>query len=234
MFDFDAWNQMLHQYVDTQGRVNYWAWQKESAESLADWLNQFATIDPQAFPNQEEQLAFWLNFYNALVIQQILKQYPIESVQRKIFGIPNWIAFFWFFQQPIYSLTDRQYSLNHIEHKVIRPTFNNPKIHFALVCAAVGCPLLRREAYFPETVQSQLEEDAKRFINNPDKVRYDMTTQTLYCSKIFKWYRSDFLTVADSIPEYIQQYLSPSIALCSATPIRYLNYDWSLNQRISS
>jgi hypothetical protein len=89
----------------------------------------------------------------------------------------------------------------------LRKKFNEPRIHFALVCASLGCPLLRKEAYYGETVRNQLEDDAMRFINNPDKVRYEASTQTLYCSKIFKWYKKDFLQVAASIPDYIRGYL---------------------------
>lgn len=78
----------------------------------------------------------------------------------------------------------------------------------------------------------QLEDDATRFINNPDKVHYDSQTQTLYCSKIFKWYQNDFLNVAPSIPDYIRSYLKTDVPIAANTPIAYLNYDWGLNQQI--
>ena len=151
-------------------------------------------------------------------------------VQPKLFGIPNWIAFAWFFYRPIHKLGNDYYNLNQIEHKILRRKFNEPRIHFALVCTSVGCPLLRNGAYFPETVRTQLEDDATRFINNPDKVHYDSQTQTLYCSKIFKWYQNDFLNVAPSIPDYIRSYLKTDVPIGANTPIAYLNYDWSLNR----
>lgn len=228
MLDFESWDQLLRRYVDAQGRVNYQTWQAESMQTLRDWLQQLSPIDPKRLPLLQ-QLALWLNLYNALVILQVLERYPIDSIRPKILGIPNWLAFFRFFQRSIYSLDQQPYSLNLIEHAILRQQFNDPRIHFALVCASIGCPLLRQQAYFPDTVKDQLEDDARRFINNPAKVQYD--GQTLYCSKIFKWYGADFLEVADSIPAYIAPYLE--LSLSAATPLRYLDYDWQLNQRTS-
>ena len=111
--------------------------------------------------------------------------------------------------------------------------YADPRIHFALVCGAIGCPLLRNEAYQGDRLEMQLEEDAKRFINNPDKVYYDAQTRTLHCSKIFKWYKQDFLQVSPSLAEYIQVYLANNIDLDKSVKIEYLDYDWHLNQRIS-
>jgi len=234
MLNFDPWNQMLHHYVDEQGRVNYAAWKGEAAGELQHWLSQLSSVNLQDYPDLNQQLTLWINLYNALVIDQVLQKYPILTIRPQVLGIPNWIAFFQFFSRPIYLLGDLQYSLNTLEHSILRPQFQDPRIHFALVCAAVGCPLLRNEAYQMERIQIQLNEDATRFINNPAKVRFDDRTQTLYCSKIFKWYQQDFLKVATSISAYVKPFLSPAIPLSDFTPIRYLDYDWSLNQRISS
>lgn len=229
--DFAPWDRLLQRYVDGEGRVNYQGWQAEALPALRQWLQQLSPIDPRTLPLQQ-QLALWLNLYNALVILQVLQRYPIRSIRPEILGIPNWIGFFRFFQRSVYTLNDQPYSLNTIEHAILRQQFNEPRVHFALVCAAIGCPLLRPQAYFPDTVQTQLEDDAKRFIGNPAKVRYDAPTQTLYCSKIFKWYGEDFREAAGSIPAYIAPYLG--IALTDAPRLRYLEYDWRLNQRTSS
>ncbi|NDJ17817.1 DUF547 domain-containing protein [Myxacorys almedinensis] len=234
MLNFEPWDRMLHQYVDAQGRVNYQAWKLESVEELQHWLSELSKVNLQDYSDPNPRLALWLNLYNALVIAQVLKSYPIPSIRPQILGVPNWIAFFGFFLRPVFALGDRRYSLSDIENGVVRATFKDPRIHFALVCAAVGCPLLRNEAYQPEQVQTQLDEDATRFINNPAKVRFDAETETLYCSPIFKWYRQDFLNVASSTPTYIQTYLAPRILLTDSTRVRYLDYDWSLNQRMSS
>jgi hypothetical protein len=227
---FEPWNQMLRQYVDVQGRVNYSAWQAEAASDLKDWLKQTFGLDRPNHLTANQQLATWINLYNALVIDQVLDQYPIDSIRPTVLGIPNWIAFLRFFQKP-YRIGDQTYSLNRIEHGILRQQFSEPRIHFALVCAAVGCPLLRNEAYQPEYIQEQLEADAKRFINNSAKVNYQ--PPILYCSKIFKWYKSDFLKKSNSLPEYLQSYLTQPIDF-KTVQIRYLDYDWQLNQRMSA
>jgi hypothetical protein len=233
MINFDTWDKLLDKYVDSQGRVNYQDWKVESSQTFNQWLADIEQLDIRSDFHPDEQLALWINLYNAFTIASILERYPIASIQPKILGIPNWLAFGWFFYRPIHQVAGRNYSLNHIEHKILRREFDEPRIHFALVCASIGCPLLRNGAYWPESVRDRLEDDAIRFINNPDKVRYDSQTQTLRCSKIFKWYRHDFLKIAPSIPDYIRSYLKTDVPIASNTPITYLNYDWSLNQPLA-
>ena len=235
MIDFAVWDSLLHQYVDELGRVDYHAWKTQQPQTLANWLSTLESLDditPELTRNQ--QLALWINLYNAFTIYTIIERYPLASIRPVVLGIPNWIAFLWFFQRRVYRFSNQTYSLGQIENQKLRSHLQDPRIHFALVCASIGCPLLRNEAYVPEKVIEQLDSDAERFVNNPEKVRYDAQTQTLYCSKIFKWYRQDFLKVADSIPDYIRSYLKPNAPLSASTSIAYLDYDWSLNQRISS
>lgn len=232
MINFEPWDQLLRQYVDAQGRVNYRAWKAEKYPELLSWLNELEQLNLSSYSDPNERLALWINLYNALVIAQILKRYPIQSILPKILGIPNWLAFIQFFSRPIYSIGGKDYSLNNIEHDILRSEFKEPRTHFALVCASIGCPLLRNEAYFPMQVQTQLEEDAVRFINNPDKVRYNSHTGSLECSKIFKWYAKDFLKVAPSIQNYIHSYLKTDVPIGASTSITYLYYDWTLNQQI--
>ncbi|HEY9632724.1 MAG TPA: DUF547 domain-containing protein [Coleofasciculaceae cyanobacterium] len=231
MINFATWDNLLSQYVDSQGRVNYQAWKGESSQSLNQWLAELEEMDIHSMSHPDEQLALWINLYNAFTIASILEHYPIASIQPKLFGVPNWIAFLWFFYRPTHKVAGRYYSLNHIEHNILRREFDEPRLHFALVCASIGCPLLRNGAYWSKSVRTQLEEDAIRFINNPDKVCYDSQTQTLYCSKIFKWYRKDFLKVTPSVPDYIRSYLKSDFPIGSNTPIAYLDYDWALNQQ---
>jgi hypothetical protein len=231
MINFSTWDELLRQYVNSQGRVNYCAWKAESSQSLNQWLADIELGDIHGKCESDEQLALWINLYNAFTIASVLERYRIISIRPEIFGIPNWLGFLWFFYRPTHKVAGRRYSLNQIEHKILRRKFDEPRIHFALVCASIGCPLLRNSAYLPEAVRSQLEEDARRFINNPDKVRYDSQSQTLYCSKIFKWYSRDFLKVAPSIPDYIRSYLKADAAIGANTAIAYLDYDWGLNQQ---
>lgn len=231
---FAPWDALLKQYVDEQGRVDYRTWNQEQPHSLNQWLSTFQSPDLDLNLTRDQQLALWINLYNAFTIARILERYPIASIQPKILGLPNWLAFLWFFYRPAHIVAGKRYSLADIEHKILRSQLQEPRIHFALVCASIGCPLLRNEAYWPDRVQQQLEEDASRFINNSDKVRYDSNTQILYCSQIFKWYRQDFLQVSPSIPEYIRHYAKTDLPVSAQTTIKYLDYDWQLNQRISA
>jgi hypothetical protein len=232
MIDFTPWDRMLQKYVNDQGRVDYACWQQESAQELDQWLVSVHRINLQAL-DQDNAIAFLINLYNALTIQQVLQKYPLLSIRPKLLGIPNWLAFLRFFTKKIYTLNGQSLSLNAIEHVILRQQFQEPRIHFALVCASIGCPLMRPGAYVPDRLTLQLEEDAYRFINNPDKVCYEADHQILYCSKIFKWYEADFLTGANSIVAYINRYRT-GIKPAKTVKVAYLPYNWNLNQRMSS
>lgn len=226
------WDSLLKEYVNDQGRVDYLRWQQESVRELDQWLAAMRPTEWSSF-ERDEAIACLINLYNALTIQQVLQKYPIASIRPQFLGMPNWLAFLQFFNRKIYTLNGQVVSLNGIEHKILRRKFQDPRIHFALVCASIGCPLLRPEAYLADRLMVQLEADAYRFINNPDKVRYESASQTLYCSKIFKWYKTDFLTVADAIAAYVNHYRT-DVELPKTVTVTYLPYNWSLNQRTSS
>ena len=228
--DFSTWDDLLQRYVDAEGRVNYRRWKAEAADVLSAWLATLADVDLAAVTDADARLALWLNAYNAIAISQVLEVYPIASIRPKILGIPNWLAFLDFFTRSNSIIGGKKYSLNQIEHAILRPSFAEARIHFALVCAALGCPLLRRGAYFPESVRAQLEADTSSFIRNPDKVRYDAAKKTLYLSKIFEWYGEDFVQAAGSVAEYAGGYLRPEVAVDDEWAIVFLPYDWSLNQ----
>ena len=228
--DFRIWDELLQRYVDDLGRVNYRRWKAEGADVLRVWLESLADLDLADLTDADARLALWLNAYNAIAISQVLEVYPIASIRPKVLGIPNWLSFLDFFTRSNTIVGGKKYSLNQIEHAILRPEFAEPRIHFALVCASVGCPLLRRGAYFPESVRTQLEADASRFIHNPDKVRYDGQKKTLYLSKIFKWYEEDFVKAAGSVAEYVGGYLGPEAAVGDGWAIVFLPYDWNLNR----
>lgn len=227
---FKTWDNLLNTYVDDFGRVNYGRWKAESADVLRQWLESLADVDLAAVTDADVRLALWLNVYNAIAISQVIEVYPIASIRPKVLGIPNWLSFLDFFTRSTYTIAGKKYSLNQIEHGILRRDFAEPRIHFALVCAAVGCPMLRREAYFPESVRTQLEADANRFIHNPDKVRYDAGKKTLYLSKIFEWYGEDFLKAAGSVAGYVGGYLGADVAVGDKCAIVFLPYNWNLNR----
>ncbi|MEG4839913.1 DUF547 domain-containing protein [Microcoleus sp. B9-D4] len=228
--DFTTWDELLQRYVDDFGRVNYRGWKAEGADVLRVWLESLADVDLADGTDADARLALWLNAYNAIAISQVLEVYPIASIRPKVLGIPNWLSFLDFFTRSNSIIGGKKHSLNQIEHAILRPEFAEPRIHFALVCASVGCPLLRRGAYFPESVRTQLEADASRFIHNPDKVRYDAEKKTLFLSKIFKWYGEDFVKAAGSVAEYVGGYLGPEATVGDGWAIVFLPYDWNLNR----
>ncbi|NEQ48290.1 MAG: DUF547 domain-containing protein [Leptolyngbya sp. SIOISBB] len=232
MLDFTPWDSMLKRYVNDDGQVDYAAWQSASDQELNTWLESLHVTELSTL-ERDEAIAFLINLYNALTIRQVLQQYPLASIRPTFLGMPNWLAFLHFFTKSVYRLKGQSLSLNNIEHGLLRERFQEPRIHFALVCASVGCPGLRAAAYEPEQLDEQLAADAHRFIHNDDKVRYDAARSTLYCSKIFQWYKADFLTKAASIPDYISQY-RPELDLPNRVTVEFLPYSWALNQRTSS
>ena len=227
MLDIAIWDGLLRRHVDDRGRVDYATWQRQGAAELEHWLAAQRPFDPEP-GSRPEALALWINPYNALVIRQVLARFPLASIRPTIAGLPNWPAFLAFFSRPVISLQGQSLSLNRIEHGILRPRFGDPRLHFALVCAAVGCPLLRPEAYRAERLEAQLEEDALRFLQDPHKLRFDPARGRLSVSRIFQWYRRDFLAVAPSIPAYVGRY-RPELALPTGVGISHLPYDWALN-----
>jgi hypothetical protein len=138
-----------------------------------------------------QQLAFWINAYNAYTVRLILDHYPVRSIR----SIGFWpLAAFRTSFIPMKALTGRQLSLNDIEHEVLRKRFREPRIHFAAVCASKGCPTLRSEAYRATELDRQLDESARAFLRDPSKNRFEERAATLYLSSIFKWFREDFET----------------------------------------
>ncbi|MEX1317750.1 MAG: DUF547 domain-containing protein [Synechococcaceae cyanobacterium] len=212
--------------------MDYAAWKADDAELLAGWLSQQSAHTE----GRQDALAHWINLYNAFTIQAVLQRHPIASILPRLLGMPNWPGLLRFFSQRRHRLGARMVSLGEIEHRILRP-LGDPRVHFAIVCASIGCPLLRNEAYRPERVEEQLEDDARRFIGNPAKVRYDVATNVLHCSPIFRWYRADFEAVAPSLAAYILPRLTTGHGAGlseSSQPeprLRFLPYDWNLNQQ---
>jgi hypothetical protein len=121
-------------------------------------------------------------------------------------------------------------TLNHIEHEILRKEFADPRIHFALVCASIGCPELRPEAYRGADISAQLNEEARRFVGDPEKVRLDRQRKTLHLSSIFKWFRQDFGDVTHFVSRFLPED-DARFVRDNPVRIRYLSYDWSLNDK---
>lgn len=207
----DVFDKELKQYVDDQGDVNYASWKKNTAD-LEAYLDVLAECTPESSWSREESLVYWINAYNAFTIKLILDNYPVNSIMDIYNGKPwdeKWI-----------SLGGKTYSLNQIENEIIRPQFKEPRIHFAVNCAAASCPPLRNSAYTADTLEEQLAQQTTSFINNKDYNQ--MRTTSAKVSKIFEWYADDFGDLSVFLGRY-----SPF----SGGKISYNEYDWSLNKQ---
>ena len=226
--DHGNWSTILRRSV-RDGQVAYAALKKEDGP-LQAYLGELSAACSADYVDwsREQRLAFWINAYNAFTIRLILDHYPIASI-RKIGWLPA--AAFRMEFIPMPGLKGGSVSLNDIEHGTLRADFREPRIHFALVCAARSCPRLRGEAYRASELDRQLDDQARTFLNDASKNRFDPKTNTLYLSQIFDWFRADFETVAESVPAYVARYIDDPRASGSNVRVEFLEYDWSLNDQ---
>lgn len=208
------------------GRVDYAAIARDARFSA--YLEALQATDPQALP-ENHRLAFWLNAYNAFTIKRVIDQYPTKSLMNKFAYLLRQSDF----HKKFIVIHGHKYSLNDIEHRIIRP-MRDPRIHFALVCAARSCPLLRNEAYVPERLDAQLDDQARVFITDTTKNRFDFQNNEAYLSAIFDWFAEDFEKTGRSVLEFVARYLPSDDAAAlqqrhQSFKIRYLPYDWRLN-----
>ena len=180
--------------------------------------------------NRDEQLAFWINLYNAKTISVIVENYPTESI-RAIKS--SFLDFKGPWNDKSLRVEGVDLSLDNIENKIIRPVFNDPRIHYAVNCAAIGCPNLREKAYKSETLNTVLDEQARAYINNPRGVFIENDRVT--ASRIFLWYKGDFGENENEVLDHIRTYASPTLrqSLEGIEDIHRFEYDWSLNDAAS-
>ena len=221
--DHSAWDKLLKKHVNDKGFVNYTAFKKDYDE-LKKYLDMLSTSAPNGKWSKEEQLAYWINAYNAFTVQLILDHYPgistIKDIGSKIkipFVSDAWTVKF-------ITIGGKKMDLNNIEHGIIRKKFDEPRIHFALVCAAKSCPPLRNEAFVAERLDKQLDEQGRDFIN--DKGKNNVTKDKAEISKIMDWYGGDF-TKKMPIVDWINKYAA--VKIDKNTPISYMDYNWDLN-----
>lgn len=213
----DEANDFLQLYVNPKGEVNYKAI-KQNPENLNQILSHLEESSVNT-GKVDFSKAFYINAYNILVIKGVVDHYPIEQ-PLDVKG---------FFDEIKYNVAGENLTLNQIEHEKIRPVFNDPRIHFALVCAAKGCPKLRNAAYTSSKIEKELDEQAKETINNPTFVRVKPDSKLLVVSEIFSWYKSDFTAEKGSVKNYINAYLNET-APASFKIVTY-PYDWRLNEQ---
>jgi hypothetical protein len=230
-FDHDhaAWTRLLSEHVK-DGRVDYSQWKdRPAAQALQGYLDTLSGVDESVFRQwaQPQQLAFLINLYNAATVRLILDHYPVNSIK----NIGGWFSGPW--SQKVVRVFGNVTTLGHIEHQRLRKDYREPRIHFAIVCGALGCPPLRPEAYVATRLEEQLQDQGRSFLSDTNKNWADGDTRTLHLSPLFKWFKSDFTASGGSVQAFVAPYLGLDVApnrLLQDWSIRYTDYDWALNR----
>jgi hypothetical protein len=229
-FDHAPWDALLHKHVvvldgGMASQLRYAALARERA-SLKAYLQALSKVRADDFERwpKPEQMAFLINAYNAFTVEKVLTRYPdLESIRDfgRVFGNP--------FRDRFFSLFGEAFSLDRIEHEVLRKRYADPRIHYAVNCASVGCPMLREEAYAASRLERQLDEQALRFLS--DRRRNRVRDGRLEVSRIFEWFREDF----EPRDAYFARYAAVlGLPPGAPPPLAFLDYDWSLNDFRSS
>jgi hypothetical protein len=220
----EIWDGLLKKYVGADGFVNYKGFIRDSAE-----LNRYLKVLESAHPNDKnwtrnEQMAYWINAYNAFTVQLIVRNYPVGSIK----DIKRGLAF-------VNSVWDIQfihiqgftYDLNNIEHNILRPIYKDARVHAAVNCASYSCPKLRPEAFTAARLDAQLDDAMAGFINDP--VRNRITPQKAELSEIFKWFKGDFERDGKSLRDFINRF--STVKITDQTEITHIDYNWKLNEQ---
>lgn len=209
----DAWNKLLGKYVSAAGKVNYKGF-KSNRLALTAYLQSLAANPPADAWSRADKMAYWINAYNAFTIDLILDHYPVSSIL-KLDGGKTWDV-------KRITLGGKKYSLNQIENEILRPQFKDPRIHFALNCAARSCPPLYNKAFTAKNLERALEQRTRQFIN--DTKFNTLTAEKALASKIFEWYAADF----GDLKSFLNQYAT--VKLNDKATITFREYDWDLNE----
>lgn len=236
--DHSLWQQVLDQYVVERSQQTYVQYNllkqvqlkqsnNNTQSSIVDqYLEYLATVNPLALSRQEQQ-AYWLNLYNAATVQLIVRNYPVSSITKLgkgLFSFGPW-------NDDIVTVNQQKISLNDIEHGILRPIYDDPRIHYAVNCASFSCPNLLVTAFTGENIEALLDKGARDYINHTRAV--SVIDDELVLSKIYDWFQEDFGGSEEGVISHIRQYANPDLLeqLNTIDPnkIRYA-YDWKLNE----
>lgn len=212
-FDHSLFDQLLKKYVNKNGVVNY-AGIKKYQKPLKDYLESIRLHTPDDTWRRQDELAYYMNAYNAMTIDLIVRNYPLQSI--KDINDP--------WEQRLWRIGEKPISLEEIEHEILRK-MNEPRIHFGINCASFSCPPLMDEAFTAAQVDAQLDRLAVQFINDPK--RNKITADRIEVSNIFKWFKKDFTKNGDLI-DFLNKY--SKVKIDKKARVRYMDYDWSLNE----
>ncbi|WP_299102093.1 DUF547 domain-containing protein [uncultured Winogradskyella sp.] len=205
------WNTILQKHVSESGNVDYKGIKNESEfDVYIDYLSETLPDDTWT---RDEKLAYWINAYNALTVDLILRNYPVKSIKD--------IKDPW--DQRLWQFGNKWQNLNDIEHKILRE-MNEPRIHFAIVCASISCPKLQNEAFTASDLETQLTNATKEFLK--DSTKNELSESNIKLSKIFKWFKKDFEQDGDLI-EFLNQY--SDVTISSSAKKSFKDYNWNLN-----
>ncbi len=238
--DHSAWTKLLQKYVvngsDDLNRVTYRAFKSSGHKALKDYVATLQRVDPRQL-GRAEQFAYWANLYNAKTIDVVLDNYPVKSIRDislddSFFGsLASTVGAGGPWKTKIMSVAGVDLSLDDIEHKILRPVFKDPRVHYAVNCASIGCPNLGREAFTGANLNAQLDAGARAFINSPRGFAVDGRSVT--ASSIYKWFQTDFGGSESGVIKHALLYASPKLkdALRSAKTISGYDYNWTLNDK---
>ncbi|GEM74291.1 DUF547 domain-containing protein [Vibrio sagamiensis] len=215
------WQQLLDRYLIQQDENTLFQYKNVSADDkvqLKKYIQHLANLDPLQY-RQAEQYAYWVNIYNAITVDLILDNYPLKSITKLggLFTFGPW-------EEKIIKINNKDLTLNDIEHRILRPIWQDPRTHYAVNCASLGCPNLQIQAFTADNTQAILESAAKTFINSSKGVSIQGNTAQL--SSIYDWFAADFggeKQIFNHIVKYAPQYKNFS------GKVKY-GYDWNLNQ----
>jgi hypothetical protein len=249
-FSYDDYATVLSNYVDDDGLVNYKNL-KADRKALDAFAASLGRQDPKAFASwpDRDKIALWINAYNALTLVAIIDRYPIEWTYIRSLRFPKnsirQIPGVW--DEIRFPVMGRKMTLDDIEHRELRSKYNEPRIHMALVCAALGCPILRNEPFTGRRLDEQLDDQARRLLKDPKKFRLDRNQARVYLSSIFKWFGKDFVKTYGTSEKFtkfneseraalnfVGRYIDPDERRYlekGAFTIEYPHYDWTLNEK---
>lgn len=228
--DHAAWDRLLARYVqageDGLNRVDYRRFKAEAHGTLQVYLQQLQTAQVSRL-DRAEQFAFWVNLYNAKTIEIVLAHYPVASIRDiaispGLFAVGPW-------KKKVVTVEGVELSLDDIEHEILRPIWRDPRIHYVVNCASIGCPNLARDAFTGARLEQQLERAARDYVNHPRGV--SLQGDIVTASKIYSWYARDFGNDDVSILDHLRRYAAPDLRrrLERVTRIQGYAYDWRLN-----
>ena len=229
--DHSQWQDFLNNYIIEHEKINYVAYNdvsEDDYQNVTDYIEYLESIDPRNY-NKEEQMAYWINLYNAVTIQVILDEYPVDSIKETGGGLPGMGPW----EDELVEVAGQPLSLNNIEHGILRRIWSDNRIHYGVNCASIGCPNLSTQAYTGENIETLLDVSAEAFINSQRGVTFGVENgqEILVLSSIFSWFISDFGNNEISLIADIQRYASADLRekLKSYNGKIEYEYDWALN-----